>query len=159
MKIRAWRVVNKKYAAGAFSGEGALKFGGRWNSIGTPLVYTSGSLALATIEILTGGIPLRLLDGYGKIPVDFNDALVESIPVGTLPREWGDYPPHTKTQILGDNWVKGLKSVVLEVPSVVIKEEFNYLINPFHPNFKYLSIGRPEAFSFDTRLIGKDISS
>jgi RES domain-containing protein len=155
MKFRAWRVVKGKYWGEAFSGEGALKFGGRWNSIGTPLVYTSESLSLATLEILTGGISIHLLSKYVKIPVDFEASLVESIAAANVPKEWRNYPPSIKTQKIGDNWVKESRSVVLKVASVVIKEEFNYLINPVHPDFKKISIGKPEVYSFDPRLISK----
>jgi RES domain-containing protein len=153
MKFRTWRVVKGKYGGEAFSGEGALKFGGRWNSIGTPLVYTSESLSLATLEILTGGISMPLLSKYVKIPVDFEGSLVESLEIASLPKEWTNYPPSIKTQKIGDNWVKESRSVVLKVPNVVIKEEFNYLINPVHPDFSKLSIGKPEVFSFDRRLL------
>jgi RES domain-containing protein len=154
MKIRAWRVVKKKHADEAFSGQGALKFGGRWNSIGTRLVYTSESLALAAIEILAGGISTGLLGSFAKIPVDFDGSLVEALPVSRIPKDWSGYPPGLKTQIIGDAWVRESKSVLLKVPSVVIREEFNYLINPAHPNFKKLAIGKSEDFSFDKRLIG-----
>jgi RES domain-containing protein len=153
MKFRTWRVVKGKYGGEAFSGEGALKFGGRWNSRGTPLVYTSESLSLATLEILAGGISMPLLSKYVKIPVDFDASLIESFSVGSLPKEWTNYPPSIKTQKIGDNWVKESRSVVLKVPSVVIKEEFNYLINPFHSDFNKIFIGKPEAFSFDKRLL------
>ena len=154
MKIRVWRVVKKKHADEAFSGQGAFKFGGRWNSIGTRLVYTSDSLALAAIEILTGGISIGLLERYVKIPVDFDGSLVETLAIAGIPKEWSKYPPSNKTQIIGDDWVRGSKSVLLKVPSVVIKEEFNYLMNPAHPDFKKLLIGKPDDFSFDKRLIG-----
>jgi RES domain-containing protein len=153
MKLRAWRVVKRKHKGDAFSGEGALKYGGRWNSIGTPVVYTSESLSLATLEILTGGISLQLLGSYVRIPVDFDVSLIESLDLAGLPRGWANYPPSTKTQRIGDNWAHESRSAVLRVPSVVIKEEFNYLINPFHRDFKKISIGVPEGFSFDKRLL------
>jgi RES domain-containing protein len=155
VKIRSWRVVKETYGREAFSGEGALKFGGRWNSIGTPMVYTSESLSLATLEILTGGISMPLLGRFVKIPVDFDESMIERLAMESLPKEWRNYPPSIKTQKIGDTWAQESKSVVLKVPSVVIKEEFNYLINPGHPDFKKTSIGKPEAFSFDPRLISK----
>jgi RES domain-containing protein len=155
MKIRAWRVVKEKYGGEAFSGDGALKYGGRWNSIGTPIVYTSESLSLAALEILTGGLSMPLLSRFVKIPVDFDDSMVVRLTMESIPKEWRNYPPSAKTQKIGDTWTQESKSVVLKVPSVVIKEEFNYLINPAHPDFKKISIGKPEGFSFDPRLIFK----
>lgn len=153
MIVRAWRVVKRKYGEEAFSGEGARKFGGRWNSIGTPIVYVSESLSLATLEILAGGIPIPLLGIYVKIPIDFDASFVESITMIDLPEEWSNYPPSSKTQQIGDIWVKKMTSVLLKVPSVIIKEECNYLINPAHPDFRKLSIGKPVPFSFDSRLL------
>jgi RES domain-containing protein len=155
MKIRAWRVLKGKYEADPFSGKGASEFWGRWNSIGTRIVYTSESLSLATLEILAGGISISLLSRYVKIPIDFDSSLVESLALADLPKEWSHYPPSGKTQEIGDNWKKDFRSAILKVPSVVIKEEFNYLINPFHPNFKKLSVGKAVTLSFDARLISK----
>ena len=153
MKTRVWRVVKGKYGGEAFSGEGALKYGGRWNSIGTSMVYTSESLSLAALEILTGGISTPLLGSYVKIPIDFDTSFIELFASAALPKEWTNYPPSIKTQKIGDMWVKESRSVALKVPSVVIREEFNYLINQVHPDFKKISIGKPEAFSFDKRLL------
>jgi RES domain-containing protein len=155
MNIRTWRLVKKKYEANAFSGEGALKVGGRWNSIGTSLVYTSESLSLATLEILVGGTSRYLLRRYVRFSVDFDASLIQSVALASLPKEWSNYPPSIKTQKIGDIWIKESKSAVLKVPSVIIREEFNYLINPVHPDFNKISIGKPEVFPFDKRLPSK----
>lgn len=152
MIIRVWRVTKKKFASIAFNGEGAFKFGGRWNSIGTPLVYTSQSLSLATLEILAGGIQIGLLNSFVTIPASFDSSLVDSIAITSLPREWCDYPYSAKTQKIGDSWVKEMKSAVLKLPSTVIKGEFNYLINPLHLDFKRISLEKPEEFIIDRRL-------
>jgi RES domain-containing protein len=153
MKIRAWRIVKEKYAGEAFSGEGARKYGGRWNATGTSIVYASESLSLATLEILAGGITLPILGRYVRFSVDFDTSLVESIAVIDLPKEWANYPPSTTTQNIGDVWVKESRSVLLKVPSVVIQEECNYLINPVHPDFRKIAIGKAEPLSFDKRLL------
>jgi RES domain-containing protein len=151
MIIRAWRLLKAKYAKGAFSGEGAFKYGGRWNSVGTRVVYTAESIALATLEILAGGAPISLLDDFIKIPVEFDDSSVHSL-VG-LPHGWNNYPPGGKTREIGDTWVKESTSVVLKVPSAVVREEFIYIINPLHPNAaKRLKIGNAEKYHVDKRL-------
>jgi RES domain-containing protein len=155
--IRVWRVTKKKFAAIAFSGEGAFKFGGRWNSVGTALVYTSQSLSLATLEILTGGIQISLLNSFVTIRASFDSSLVDSIPITSLPREWCDYPYSVKTQKIGDSWVKEMKSAVLKLPSTVIKGEFNYLINPLHPDFKKISLEKPEDFVIDKRFVREQL--
>jgi RES domain-containing protein len=151
MKIRAWRLIAQKYADSAFSGEGAFKYGGRWNSVGVSVVYTAQSIALATLEILAGGATVSLLDRYMKIPVEFDDCAVAS-PV-SLPEGWDAYPPGRKTRETGDGWARERKSLVFKVPSAVIREEFIYIINPQHPDAgKGLKIGVPEKFHFDSRL-------
>ena len=156
MKIRAWRIVKEKYQGDAFTGEGARKYGGRWNSTGTPIVYASESLSLATLEILAGGISIPQLGTYVKIPVDFDSSLVEYIKVIDLPDDWTSYPPGIQTQGIGDVWVKENRSALLRVPSVVIMEEFNYLINPGHPDFKKVVVGKAERLSVDRRVVRGD---
>jgi RES domain-containing protein len=151
MKIRAWRLVASKFADAAFSGEGACKFGGRWNSPGVSVVYTAQSIALATLEILAGGVTLSLLEKYVKIPVDFDESALFC--PASLPEGWNAYPAGRKTRDIGDSWVREQKSLVLKVQSAVIREEFVYVINPQHPDAgKGLKIGAAEKFHFDSRL-------
>lgn len=150
MKRRAWRIVKEKHAATAFSGEGARLYGGRWNSVGTSLVYTSGTKALAALESLVHLNP-PVIFKYVAIPVEFDDALVEK--AVSLPPDWNDDPPPPATKKIGDLWVALARSAILELPSVIIPDEPNYLINPGHPDFKKVFIGNPELFSFDPRLL------
>ena len=147
---QAWRIVKEKHAATAFSGEGARLYGGRWNSPGTSVVYTSGSKALAALESLVHLNP-PVIFKYVAIPIDFDDALVEK--VAALPADWTEAPPPPATKDIGDLWVREARSAVLELPSVIIPGEPNYLLNPAHPNFKKISLGKPEPFSFDPRLL------
>lgn len=152
MMVRSWRLVKEKYSADAFSGEGAFKAGGRWNSAGVYVVYASESIALASLEILAGGAPFNLLASYVKIHIDFDDSSVQTL--GTLPKDWNAYPPRVETKKIGDDWIRGNKSVVLKVPSSVVQDEHNYMINPFHPDAKKtLVISRAEKHVFDKRLI------
>jgi len=147
----AWRIVKNKHAATAFTGEGAAKAGGRWNSRGVRVVYTSCTKSLATLENLVHLNPPVTFD-YVAIPVEFEDALVEVFPVGDLPTDWRAEPPPPSAQAIGDAFVKAARSAVLALPSVITGET-NYLLNPTHPDFKKINIGKPEPFAFDPRLL------
>src|SRR5271157_3894246 len=101
----AWRIVKAKHAATAFSGEGAARTGGRWNSRGVPAVYTSSTKSLAALESLVHLNP-PVLFRYVAIRIRFDDALVESVPPKALPRDWRSEPPPSSTKRLGDAWVR-----------------------------------------------------
>ncbi|MBL9174387.1 MAG: RES family NAD+ phosphorylase [Verrucomicrobiales bacterium] len=147
---QAWRIVKETHAASAFSGEGARLYGGRWNSPGTGVVYTSGSRALAALETLVHLNP-PVIFRYVAIPIQWEDGLVER--VAALPAEWTQEPPPPATMGIGDLWVREARSAVLELPSVIVPGEPNYLLNPAHPDFRRIAIGKPEPFSFDPRLL------
>jgi RES domain-containing protein len=149
---RAWRIVREDHGSTAFDGEGAWRFGGRWNSRGTRTVYTSATLSLAALETLVHLNP-PVAFKYVAIPIEFDEALVETLPLSALPSDWTEEPPSRATQDLGDRWIRESRSVVLEVPSVLIPGESNYLINPGHPEFRSVSIGPAEAFPFNPRLL------
>jgi len=147
---QSWRIVKEKHAATAFNGDGARLNGGRWNSLGTSVVYTSGSMALAALESLVHLNPpvtFKLV----AIPIEFDDALIEEL--AELPADWREEPPPLATKEIGDLWIQGWRSAVLKLPSVIIPSEPNYLLNPAHPDFKKIGIGRSNHFSFDPRLI------
>ncbi|MGB7923524.1 MAG: RES family NAD+ phosphorylase [Pyrinomonadaceae bacterium] len=148
-----WRIVKTRYADQAFDGEGARLYGGRWNSPGVRMVYTSESLALAALEVLTQLGKSSLLASYSRCAVHFGDSLITSLDRSLLPANWRTYPAPPELQLLGDTWIANSSSVVLEVPSVLIETESNYLINPLHPDFGSLVIEQPEPFGFDPRLI------
>jgi RES domain-containing protein len=147
---QAWRIVKEKHAATAFNGDGARLNGGRWNSVGTSVVYTSGSMALAALESLVHLNP-RVTFKFVAIFIEFDDALMEE--VAALPADWREEPPPLATKEIGDLWVQCARSAVLKLPSVIIPSEPNYLLNPAHPDFKKIVIGRFDPFSFDPRLI------
>ena len=149
---RAWRIVKERHSATAFDGEGARLFGGRWNSRGTRLVYASATLALAALENLVHLNP-PVAFKYVAIPIDFDEELVETVAASDLPADWTEEPPPPSTAEIGDLWVKDSRSAVLEIPSVIIHAEPNYLFNPAHPDFKKIIIGKPQPFSFDPRLL------
>ncbi len=100
-------------------------------------MHTEDTQVLAAIEWVT-------------IPVDIDDALIESPDL--LPDDWRDLPAPESTREPGSRWVTESRSVALRVPSLVVDGEFNYLLNPRHPDFARLKIGAARSFSFDPRL-------
>jgi RES domain-containing protein len=148
----AWRIIKEKHAATAFSGESARLFGGRWNSRGVPVVYTSSTCSLAALESLVHLNP-SVPFNYVAIRLEFDDALLETVRPKALPADWRVEPPPPSTKAIGDAWVRGGRAAVLAVPSAIIPAEPNYLLNPAHPDFKKISLSKPSPFAFDPRLL------
>jgi RES domain-containing protein len=90
---------------------------------------------------------------YKCFHLDFDESLVESLPSSSLPTGWRQEPPLLTTQDVGNTWIREARSVVLAVPSVLIPEERNYLLNPAHPDFPKIAIGEATDFTFDPRLL------
>lgn len=151
--IMAWRIVGERYKDDAFSGEGARLRAGRWNSKGTTMVYTAGSIALASIEMMVNLPGPMLLDEFFRISVQIPPNLIIDLALDKLPGDWNSRPVSPAIKAIGDRWIKKRKSVVLKVPSVVIPEEYNYLLNPNHPDFGKITIGSPIKYRFDPRLV------
>lgn len=151
---QAWRIVKEKYAATAFDGEGARLNGGRWNSVGVRVIYVSDSQALAALETIVHLNPPVTIQ-YVAITVQFDAALVEIFPHKNLPADWQGEPPSPSTQQIGNAWVKSARSAMLALPSILVAKTAgtNFLINPAHPDFRKIKIGKPEPFTFDPRLL------
>jgi RES domain-containing protein len=148
-RIQAWRILKRGFAGSAFSGEGARRYGGRWNSTGTAVVYTSSGIALAILEWranLTQWPPPSSV----IIQIEFDASLVWSPP--KLPAGWKRWPCPKTNAAVGDNWARSGRTAVLKLPSAVVPAEFNYILNPPHPDFARISIGKPRVFKADTRL-------
>jgi RES domain-containing protein len=149
----AWRIVLEAWAADAFVGEGAKARGGRWNSRGSAVVYTSQYKSLAALETLVHLNPVLGVE-FKAFSCEFSDALIEMTSATDLPKDWRRHKPvPSATQRLGDKWLAEARSAVLAVPSVVIPEELNYLLNPAHPDFAKISVKPPHVFVFDPRLL------
>jgi RES domain-containing protein len=151
--IIAWRITSEKYRNEAFTGQGAKEYGGRFNSVGTPVVYTAESLALATLELLANINKRHRLADHVSIPVSFGERLVSVRDIEDLPDRWDARPYGPASQRIGDQWIRSEESLVLRVPSVVVPQEHNYLIHPRHPNVESLEIGDPEPIDPDPRLL------
>ncbi len=153
MIVTGWRIFRPKHADVAFTGEGARQFGGRWNGKGTAVVYTAGSLALAALEMLVHLENNQILDKYLTARIEFDSSLVTPVAPSELPDNWRSYPAPLYLAEIGDVWVASQQSAVLRVPSAGITADLNYLLNPSHPDFEKIEIGKPQPFNFDPRLL------
>jgi RES domain-containing protein len=147
----AWRIVNARHADRAFTGEGAQQTGGRWNSPGVPMIYVSEHKSLAVLEILVHLDPQDALS-HLTFRIDFDESLVERLPHDRLPVGWREEMPARVSRQVGDGWVRENRSAILAVPSAIIPEELNFLLNPMHPGFQRIAIGKPTPFTLDPRL-------
>ena len=136
-------------------GTGAKLFGGRWNNIGVPALYTTGNISLAVLELLVRtdrkNIPLNHYLLQILIP-DTESPIV--LPKNKLKAGWKD-DIHL-TQWIGSEFMTAGESLILQVPSAVVDEEHNFIINPTHPHFNKLKIVSAKKFQFDTRLFLKN---
>jgi len=147
-----FRLSKLKFASD-LSGKGAEKSGGRWNSKGTALVYTSESRALCTTEIAVHTPLGNLPADYRLISIEIPDDIpLKELAISELPEGWNSIPHSQSTRAIGDKFVTDNKFLVLKVPSVVVPGEYNYLLNPNHKEFTKVKIKTIEPFNFDERL-------
>jgi len=152
--ITAYRICKTIHADSAFSGEGARRYGGRWNQVGTKMVYVAGSLSLATLELLVHIEDRNLIESsFSVAEVRFDESLVKHVKLVELPEKWNESKVKFSTQRYGSDWVKNGESVVLAMPSVVTPGEVNYLLNVEHQDFDQIEIGKMRSFKMDRRLI------
>jgi len=150
--VTSWRVVKRRFASEAFDGEGARNSGGRWNSAGHAVVYTSATTSLGLLENLVH-TKARLRPFYFAVPVTFDTGLIETVEPGRLPADWRSLPAPIELQLMGNEWVDSMRSCIFEVPSVIVPHEPNFILNPNHPDFDSLEIGEPLGLDLDPRLV------
>jgi len=150
-----YRIERKKYLSKTLAGIGAsLTKGYRWNSLNTKLVYTAESRALDLLEVsvhldLSEDLPSDRYFVEIEIPDELSILLVN---IKDLPRDWDAKPPTLTTQTIGDDFVYNKDAAVLKVPSSIVPQEFNYLINPNHPEAKRIKIKETYPMVFDRRI-------
>jgi RES domain-containing protein len=150
--MRIWRICRARYAGESFTGIGARRFGGRWNSPGVPMVYASTSLALAAIELFVHLEPNLQPDDLVALAATLpQSAPVRKLEPETLPAQWwsDDFTP---LRAIGDAWVREKSSLAMEVPSAALRMEWNVLVNPLHPAVGTIAIEEPQPFHFDARM-------
>lgn len=152
--LTAWRLVRPERGTRdeAFSGEGARRFGGRWNAMGVPVVYTSSTLALAALETLAHADRRRFAREWVAFELRIPTRDVLELRDADLPGDWRATPVSEGARRVGDAWIASAASAALAVPSVLVPVERNYLLNPAHPSFATIEIRPPRRFRFDARL-------
>lgn len=151
--VEVWRITDKKFKNSAFSGEGARLWGGRFNSPGKKAVYTSGSLSLALLEMLVQSNDRSNLKEKVLLTATISEDIIYIPPESDLPKNWNWTPVSKASQTYGDDWIEKKEHAVLKVPSVVVPIEFNYVINPNHPDFNLISTANPKSLPLDPRLL------
>jgi RES domain-containing protein len=157
MPTVTWRIGTdtRDYVADGLSGKGAASTGGRWNNPGEPVVYTASSIALAALETLVHlgakTLPLNRYLVEIEIPAAIWDARQTWRP-GDLPVGWDAIPEGRVSVEAGSKWLNAAASAVACVPSVVVPEEFNILINPKHPNAGSIRSRKVRRWLYDGRL-------
>ncbi|NJM00446.1 MAG: RES family NAD+ phosphorylase [Synechococcaceae cyanobacterium SM2_3_2] len=159
--MQVWRVCKGKHRATAFSGEGGLYASSRWMPQGLRVVYVAESLALASLEVFvhleSDRIPLvairaRLPEGFapaatGRIPME----RVTVAQLEAMDPEWQSVEAYGRLQAMGKAWRQAGRTPVLQVPSAIVPVEFNYLLNPEHPDFRVV-LDPPLEFRLDPRM-------
>ncbi len=155
-----YRIEREKYLKTTLTGIGAsVSKGYRWNSFNTKLVYTAESRALATLEVsvhldLSEDLPTDRYYVEIEIP---DELIIQEVKIEDLPEDWDSKPPAMTTQTIGDDFVFQNESAVLKVPSSIVPLEYNYLINPNHPDAKKIKVIGKTSMNFDQRLKPKKL--
>lgn len=147
--MTVYRICRAKYPYN--DGAGAALYGGRWNHKGTPLLYCGATLSLCALEVLANSDALPA--GMVSIQVDVPDDIsIQTLGDSDLPLDWdAAVAPHS-TKNIGTVWANNKTSLLLSIPSVIVPDERNYLINLLHPDFPKIKFGAPKPFIFDPRL-------
>lgn len=148
-----YRICKARYVSEIFSGNGGLKSAGRWHDKGQKVIYTAQSLSLAAFELFVHlgrhDTKVSLVSAQATIPDSIE---IEDVDRATLPSNWNESPPVSATAALGTQWLVEKRTAVLRVPSAIIPGEFDYLLNPNHPEFQHFSFSNTETFLLDPRL-------
>jgi RES domain-containing protein len=150
--MEVFRLARKKYPI-ELSGKGASISGVRWNSKGAEIIYCAQSRALAMAEVLVHFSLATLPNDFVMLTIDIpDDILVEILDLNKLNMDWNVFPCTFETPLLGDDFIKRNEACVLKAPSAVVKDDFNFLINPYHADFYKIKITEQTDFPFDKRI-------
>jgi len=146
-----WRIAQRPFALDR-TGAGAREYGGRWNRPGTPAIYAGRTVGIAALEkfVHLAGVPaLDLVLVRIELP---GHCSVEEPNIANLPAGWNAVPIRQASMDFGTTWIQEERSLVLYVPSTIVPEERNAVINPNHPEFRTIQLVIERDFTFDLRL-------
>ena len=153
--MRVYRISGAAFAADCLSGIGAALYGGRWNSKGTRIAYSAWARSAAILEMLVHvGDRRNVPADRVMIPIDLPDDAVDAL--DAPPRGWDALPYSAAVQRAGDAWVRESRQLALRVPSALVRQEWNVLINPLHPRMGEVRVGAAEPLVLDARLFGAE---
>jgi len=152
--MRIYRISSSEYI-NDLSGTGAKLFGGRWNDIGTALLYSSENVSLAILEILVHFDGFTVPNNLELLYLDIDEKLVNNFSISKFNKIRKSDKAEYDFKLVGQNWIKSKKSLALKVPSIIVKNEFNILINPNHEDFNKLKKVKKEELDLDERLFNK----
>lgn len=148
-----WRLCRKEYAN--LSGVGASLYGGRWNAPGSPVIYTASSLSLAFVEIIPGLRKNMIPKGFVSLLITIDEKVSKKeLTIEDFPKYWRQEKGKRWFIKEGDQWLKEKETLLLIVPSVIVPEEKNVLINPLHPDISKVKIETIKPFTIDPRFVG-----
>ena len=150
--MRIYRIAKTQYI-NDLSGEGARLFGGRWNKVGDVMLYFSQNLSLSLLEIIVHVEYAKLPLDYSFLEVEIPDSSIKNIQsIDFIEPKWSTEAAVNQLQMLGSNWLKRKESLAMRVPSAVMHQENNILINPLHKDIAKLKIIKMDKMDFDPRL-------
>lgn len=153
--MRIFRIEREKYLHQTLQGLGAARASAfRWNSLFTPMVYTSASRALALLEVAVHlNLHSELPNDRFFVEIEVPDELPrELLFAHQLPAGWDARPPLAVSQQMGEEFVRRAEAAVMQVPSCIVPAEYNFLINPAHPDARHIRVIGSEPVNFDKRL-------
>ena len=148
--MQVYRIALAKYAGKLVASGNAA----RWSSNDIQVIYTASSRSLACLEnvVHRSQDDLLMLE-FVVLTIDCPDNIkIEKVSLNALPANWAEYGQLNITQEIGDNWIKRAKTAVMQVPSAIVNDEVNYLLNPNHPDFKHIKLIKTQPFTFDGRI-------
>ncbi len=149
--MTVYRICNAAYAYD-LSGEGARLHGGRWNHIGTPCLYASSSRSLTVLEYSVNVNLSRILRNLVVATIEIPEDDMKVLSMAELPGDWKNAPAPASTKVLGTSLINAMHHLVIKIPSTVVPEEFNFLVNPRHHRVSECSVVDVKDFVYDLRI-------
>jgi len=148
-----YRLSKEKHVSECLTGKGAEKAGGRWNKKGIPAVYTAGSTSLAILETIVHCQFISELYNRFVLTIEVPDDSIDELDQSKFPPDWNRTPCPVYTVNEGTKWIQSKVSLILKLPSAIVKSESIFLINPAHNDHSRIKMLQKEIFSPDHRLI------